>query len=216
MNKLNAWSYSRYSQYKRCPFKAKCIYVDKLPMPESPAMNRGLEIHSMFENFLVNKKSKISPKFSFMRKIINDFRNFEAKAEEEIAYTRLWQLTGWFDKDAWLRVKTDVGFFLEDSWRIAVDYKTGKEWDDHRDQSDLYALSEFQRFEPQKVDVRFIYVDIPKTVTYEYDISEFDMLKKIWNTRGEKMTRDKVFKPRPGGHCRRCTFSKHVNGPCKY
>lgn len=213
---ITAWSYSRYSVYKKCPFKAKCQYVDKLHTPSSPQMNRGSEIHKMLENNLRNRKNKISEDFRFMNPVVNEFRKLHAIPEEEIAFDRLWQPTGWFDKNAWLRVKTDVGMWLDENWRGTVDYKTGKEWDDHRDQSDLYALTEFQRFEPEKVDVKFIYVDIPKTVVYEYSITEFELMKEIWNTRGEVMTKDKVFKPRPGGHCRRCPFSKMVDGPCKY
>ncbi len=213
---LIAWSYSRYSVHHTCPFKAKCQFVDKLPTPASPQMEAGNKTHKAFEDYLLGKRKTVPSKYSFMRSTIDQYKKHKAEAEKEVAFDRLWQPTGWFDKNTWVRSKTDVGFFKDYNYRITVDYKTGKEYDNHREQADLYALIDFHLYQTKYIDVEFIYVDIPKLVRYEYDIEEYPMLLKIWDERGEKVTKDRSFKPKPGIHCNWCAFSKAKGGPCKY
>ncbi len=212
---LTSWSYSRYSVYKSCPFKAKCQYIDKIPTPSSPQMDRGNEIHKSLEDYVLGKSKKLHPDVVFMKKRLNEYKSLDAIPEEQVAYNRLWSNVDWFDKQTWLRVKVDLTYW-DGNIRKTIDYKTGKEYDSHRDQSDLYALSEFERTKAKDVDVEFIYLDIPKLVRYEYSRKEYPLLKKIWDARGEVITKDKVFKPKPGRHCSWCPFSNAKDGPCKY
>lgn len=51
-NKITSWSFSRYSDYKQCPLKAKLKHVDKLKEPPNEAMARGAAIHNIAEKYI--------------------------------------------------------------------------------------------------------------------------------------------------------------------
>jgi len=57
MGALKAWSYSKFSCYKTCPFQFKCKYIDKLKEPPAPPLVRGIAIHQECEDFLNGETS---------------------------------------------------------------------------------------------------------------------------------------------------------------
>ena len=83
---IKKWSYSRYSCYHQCPAQYEYRYVLKLDKFEStPAMQRGLKIHALSENFIIGKitglpdaLNKFNPEFSTMRKLANTVTGFAA------------------------------------------------------------------------------------------------------------------------------------------
>lgn len=67
--KLDAWSYSRFSDYKRCPFMFAHKHLLKMKDPNpGPALIRGREIHKVAELAVAeprNKKWKCPPELKY-------------------------------------------------------------------------------------------------------------------------------------------------------
>src|SRR4051812_29782193 len=109
--KITAWSFSRWATHsgeRGCPFKAWLKFVQKRSEPSAPAMARGLQIHSLAESALKNAKLKVPPELRQVSKDIARLRKLEAQPELELCLDRKWRKTGWFDANAWLRIKIDV------------------------------------------------------------------------------------------------------------
>ena len=52
---IKAWSFSRLSDYQKCPAMAKFKYLDKIVNPDdqkSEALQRGARIHELAEGYL--------------------------------------------------------------------------------------------------------------------------------------------------------------------
>ena len=52
---IKAWSFSRLSDYQKCPAMAKFKYLDKIVNPDdqkSEALHRGARIHELAEGYL--------------------------------------------------------------------------------------------------------------------------------------------------------------------
>ena len=51
IKQITSWSFSRYSDYKLCPLKARLKHVDKHKEPQNDAMARGQAIHKLAEDY---------------------------------------------------------------------------------------------------------------------------------------------------------------------
>lgn len=229
---ITAWSYSRYACYTECPAKAKFKFVAKLPEPGSTAMDRGSAMHALMEELTTGKMSgkpeeltKVDSfreefKTSVLPKIKKDAsvaKKGRPLAEQEWAFTTLWEPTGWFARNAWCRIKTDLVFHNKKQL-IIVDHKTGKRREEHRDQLSLYALGGFIMFpEVEHISTQVWYLDQGAPWTQdEYERAELPDIKNAWLDKTKPMLTDTQFAPRPGNYCRWCHFRKGNGGPCQY
>ena len=55
----NGWSSSRYTVYDQCPAKAAYKFIDKLPEPPAPALDRGSLIHKQAELFIRGRPTPV-------------------------------------------------------------------------------------------------------------------------------------------------------------
>lgn len=218
--RITAWSYSRWGTYTDCPLKAKYKFIDKLPEPGSPAMDRGSAIHKMAEDY-VNAPAKPAPKLPDELKLVkaelNMARKGNPKCEQEWCFDSEWEPTGWFAKNAWCRVKTDLVFGRKDEV-VIVDHKTGKRKDEHLNQLSLYALGAFIQYPViEKVSTEVWYIDhgAPHAQA-SYERNELEDIKAAWMEKTRPMLSDTQFAPRPGNGCRWCHFRKGNGGPCQY
>ncbi len=236
--KITAWSYSRYRDWKRCPFYAKCKHVDRMPEPGSPAMDRGGKVHKMAQDYVEAKRAptKISEELACFEVEFKDLRKMKALCENEWAFTREWQPTGWFDTDAWLRVKMDVHYVNTKQNRLYVtDHKTGKVSDDFEEQEELYAIGGLLMYPTvDDVCVQFWYLDAgeisstgvghgskdptaaDKAAGGIYTRDQLPALLKKWEKKVAPMLADTRFPPKANWACGRCAFSKAKSGPCKF
>ena len=215
---ITAWSFSRWQTYQNCPFKAKCKFIDKIPEPPAPAMERGSTIHKLAENFVDGSLKKLPPELKLFDKEFKALKKAKAKVEESWAFTRNWAETSWFGRDAWCRIKMDV-YDIKKKTLIVIDHKTGKPKPDHADQLSLYALGGLLKFpEVEEVTPELWYLDHgtknENPVTYTRD--DLEKLKKEWELKVKPMLNDKTFKPKPNYTCRYCPFSKANGGKCKF
>lgn len=218
---ISQWSYSRWQVYETCPKRAYFKFVKKMPEPGGEALERGAEIHGEAEAFL-RKPGKVVPhSLKLVAKEVQALAKKNAQAELELAVTREWSKTGWFDQDVWARAKVDAWHMDQTGSVEVVDWKTGK----HRPgdigyttQLELYAVFAFA-VEPdaKEVQTKLVFTDHGKSEVKEFKRAQFDTLKKTWEKRTLPMLSDKVFPARPSDSaCRWCTFRKSKGGPCEF
>jgi CRISPR/Cas system-associated exonuclease Cas4 (RecB family) len=239
IQKITAWSYSRWNDYCLCPLKAKYKHVDKIKEPGSAAMDRGSKIHELAEHFVKGIIRAIPAELKIFAEEFKALKKAGATAEQDWAFNRTWEKRGWFDKDVWVRVKVDAFLLYAKSLikkgprtnpagMLVIDYKTGKLNPDHIEQLSLYALAAFKLFkEVEAVDVELWYLDQLKVpgqnpVTKTFLREDERGLQKEWEKRTIPMLSDTKFAPRPNNKCHWCWF-RHDNadypggkGPCKF
>lgn len=231
--KLTSWSFSRYSDYKQCPAKAKFKHIDKLKEPPNKAMLRGLAIHGMAEDFIKGTVRRLPEELATFSDDLLLLREWygthegSVLVEESWAFTREWDATEWSNwSECYLRVKTDVAFYdnAAKTKLTIVDWKTGRQRPekeaDYVEQLELYVLSALKLL-PNVVEVRpwLAYVDsgsIYPDSTTVYTREDLTNLTTIWERRITPMMEDTVFPPNPGNACTWCHFKKANGGPCQF
>ena len=237
---ITSWSFSRYSDYKQCPLKAKYKHVDRIKEPGNEAMDRGSAIGKMAELYIRGKKKKLAPELSKFKDLFKELAaQFKKKpgsmvVEDTWAFRKDWSPTKWDDwAGCHLRVKMDCGRLLSATKMDLIDFKTGKyrpeQNDDYMEQLELYALSALV-LNPQIEEVvpRLVYLDLgiihpepggPDHVVYTR--KDVPKLKSLWDKRTRKMLLDRSFAPKPNSKCHWCWYGqskKSEGGPglCKF
>lgn len=222
--KITAWSFSRFNDYAKCPYYAKLKFIDKLREPDNPAQAKGSAIHKAAENYIKGKDKTLDPSLKNFKAEFNKLVKLKAQAEAEWAFNSKWEPTGWFDKDAWCRIKIDA-VCVKDGQLIVIDFKTGKIYPNHAEQLELYAIGGFlqntHKGAPDDLEAQDWYLDLPAENPDSIGWEDFkradckDLIKK-WESKTKAMLTDTKFLHKPGPHCNRCHFRKGNNGPCKY
>jgi RecB family exonuclease len=231
---ITSWSFSRWQTYDQCPAKARYKFIDRLPEPGSPAMERGSAIHKLSEDYVKGSISKLPVE---LKPLASEFKALRAarrknpaliNVEESWAFRKDWTITHGRDWDgAWLRVKLDVA--VRDGKEVTVnDVKTGKfRPDDSLDYGlqmklyDLGALVMYAGIPDVRVRSRLLYVDAgmvypPPEEQTVYTAKDLPALKKEWELRVKPMLSDTTFAPKPNRFCGWCHFRKANQGPCQY
>lgn len=221
VRKFEAWSFSRWSDYEKCAFMAFCKYLDpnKPKFVPNKAMQRGTDIHTKAEKYATGVIRKLPKELELFEDEFKALRKIKKKlkVEGQLTITADWEETGWFDRDAWLRVKMDLMYNVNAEHLKMIDHKTGRIRPEHENQLSLYALIGFVLFdEVEKIDAELWYLDEGEIIPFTYLRKDFNKLKKAWEKRTKKMLTDTVFKPTPGNGCTWCDFSAAKGGPCKY
>lgn len=224
---ITAVSHSRMKTHESCPRKAKYKFIDRLKEPGNEAMERGLKLHKELENWMKNGTPiPRTPIYNKIREHISDFYNcgesatnpvkYIVKAEQQAAFDKDWNPCDWFAANAWMRVVYDYSAWSPCGTHATLgDYKTGKIYDDHDQQADLYALSAFKSG-AKRVDVYFYYLDQNVVQPYHYEERELPSLEAAVAERADKVTSDRVFPTNPSWRCRYCHFRRENGGPCAH
>jgi len=218
-SKIKAWSYSRYAVYAKCPRQFKLKFIDKLPEPQKNwAADRGTILHAKAESFILGRIKGMPKELKPFSSELKYLRDSMADVEVDLSVTRAWEPTHTKDWDrVWCRAFLDVKL-LEDKELTVVDHKTGKIYDSHEEQGELYGVTAMCH-EPKAevVDVEMWYYDQgAEVLSWKYYRKDLEKLKKKWEDKVKPIFRDTKFAPCPGAHCRWCNFSKKAGGPCEY
>jgi hypothetical protein len=219
MGLITAWSYSRFSDYDKCPQLAKFKHVDKLKIEENDAMRGGSEAHEDAAAFIRGDHpgGEELRGWKHFANLFTQLRELEPLVEQQWGFTKDWKPTSWFGKSTWFRSVLDVCLVYEDNTADVVDHKTGKEYPSHAQQAELYAISVFLRYtQVQRVTVRFWYLDSGAESVFRFARSDAPEIIERWTKRVQRMLSDKILAPKPGEHCKWCDFAKSKGGPCKY
>lgn len=215
--KITSWSYSRYQMYTKCPFRAKCKFIDKLPEPSAPAMERGNLIHKLAEEYTLGKIKKLPPELAKFKDEFTELKKSKPVVEQTWAFTKDWLKTVYNDwNNCALRIKTDAVCVDGDDLHI-IDHKTGKVYPDNKEQLELYAAGGGLWFPKiKRIFAHLWYLDAGEAVTVEFAAADTPGLRKAWDKRVEPMLSDTRFAPKPSHECGRCAYSKSKGGPCKF
>lgn len=224
MNAVTAWSFSAWELYTQCPAKYKYAKIDKLPDPPGPAMARGRAVHKSVEDFLKQPTSSFPVEAAKFAKLVYELAQFpKLLVEQQWAFDRDWREAPWFGKrdgsgkQPWLRSVVDAGVIYEDHAVEVIDWKTGKLYEENKEQVELFALSAMVRYPmAPTVTTRLAYLDSGDELISEHKAADRDKLKAKWEKAVVPMFTDTVFAPRPNSKCKWCNFSKSKSGPCRY
>lgn len=221
------WSYSAYDKYLKCSRQYKYVRIDKLKEPKSEALENGIHVHQLGEDFLNHKLPNVPVEYYGFHDDMAYCRDNNAIPEETFTFTKNWgKLTGWFDKDAWLRLKIDMCLNLNKSGsRVKItDFKTGKvRKGEYTKQVELYALAKFQTNKKIKEIIPdYWFLDHGEvldssndnTIKEVYLSKELPAMKKKWLERIKPMQNDTIFSPKKSWLCNYCHFRKSNGGPC--
>ena len=228
--KLTAWSFSRYKDWLQCPLKAKFKHIDRMREPGSPAMQRGTTLHKLAEDFVMQRINYKAlelglqdsereygkpTKFREFLDLMKDASKRNPICEESWGFRSDWTETGWFGQDTWCRVKLDLAFRPKPKVLCVTDHKTGKPYEDHVDQLDLYAVAGFVKFPDVNTILSTIwYLDDASCTELEFTRDQFPELKDGWNRRVAPMMNDTMYPAKPNPKCQWCHFRKGNGGPC--
>jgi CRISPR/Cas system-associated exonuclease Cas4 (RecB family) len=182
-------------------------------------MDRGSSIHKLAEDYVKGTIRNLPPELKSFAAEFKVLRKEKAIAEEQWAFTAQWGMSDWFGPSAWLRVMTDASLIKGDTLRV-IDYKTGKEREEHKLQLELYQLAGLLRYpDIQKVSAELWYLDLGKIAPEETSFitrDKLNALKLVWMKRTKAMLSDTRFAPKPGNYCRWCHWRKDNGGPCQF
>ncbi len=212
-----SWSYSKLSLYERCPQRKKYKYDDKIPVEivQHPAAVRGSQMHEELEH---NIGKSIFEVPEWMRPHLPYLERYQSGEKElKIKLTDKWEPVV---EDHWLICIIDLSFVDNDKWATVIDYKSGKRYDNHIDQIELYNLAVLGQYpEVERVEGKCYYLDEdpggwgkPVYTTRE----SFDETCKRWEERLQMMEADTECAPRAGYYCRWCDYRKSSGGPCQF
>lgn len=229
VKQFTSWSFTRYSDWKRCPLFAKLKHLDKVSEgPKNPAMLRGAEVAQKSEDYLLKRTNRLAKELSTFKDHYKFFRAQKSLvAEESWGFTADWQPTAWDDwNNCKLRVKVDVGYlFLEDNSFNVRDGKTGKfrpeKNEEYMLQLELYVAAGAAKYPTvDMLTAGLMYTDegieYPQDEPLTYTMADALKLQKTWDRRIKPMFADRTFAPRPGNYCRWCPYSASKAGPCKF
>ena len=201
-----SWSYSSLSDYETCAHAWMYRRIIKLPEPESVHLIKGNMIHKIAEDYLNGEIDELPPVLANFSKEFANLRNRGAKAEEALCIDEYWRLIpdGWEHPDTWLRAKTDARID-----NIIIDFKTGKQYDSHVTQAQLYAdLFLATTSEYDEVHTEFWYLESGAVSDWTFTRDGLPDRIKDWKLRANAMLTDTTFLPTKHKWCKYCYVKK--------
>lgn len=207
------WSFSAWECAEQCPAKFKYRYIDKLPQKPNRWAARGIEIHSMGEQYLLGKITGTPAAFAAFSTELKGLKDAKAEAEQWANVTRDWKPTEFDGK--WIVSKLDARV-REPGESIVIDFKSGKIYEDkHKEQCSLYAAIELA-YTPgiKKVTTEAWYVDQADVRSWTFTAAELKREQKKWTERGVALQARTEFPPSPSRLCEWCDYSVRNGGLC--
>lgn len=211
------WGYSKLETFEKCPAKFQYQFMQKLPQPGSPAMERGQKMHESIEAYLQGWIKELIPECLSFKEAIDGLKAENFVAEQAIGLDKAWaKLPDWFDKTTWIRAKADA-MYVSGSKLVVIDFKSGKYRVPSTDQVELYAIVGGALYpEVAQVTAEYWYLDTGSTYSRDYTQAELLELRKKFERRVAPMYTNEVWSPEPSMECRYCPYSKTKGGKCVY
>lgn len=223
--KAVAWSFSRLTDFEKCPAMAYSKYVERRPEPagiERKHADRGIAVHTSAEKYIMGEIDEPCDDLKKSRAVLDELRELYptgvVEIEQDWAFDLNWQTTEWRAKDCWVRIKLDVFVKYPDRPWVVRDWKTGKRFGNevkHSQQGLLYAIAAFMRYpEMTEVEIIFDYTDegkqSPKRI---YNRETVMRMLPSWDERGRKFSFAKEWPYKPNKiNCRFCWYSNNNGG----
>jgi len=213
---MRPWSYSRLKCYETCPKQYSYKYVEKLAgsRPSSPAATRGSEIHEKAEKYLLDELHIYPPELQKVAGHAMKIKALKAKPEAKLAVREDWSPCEYEAADVYLRAIIDILIPGEEQVHIQ-DWKTGKEYPEHKDQMTLYANIAAAHYPAKEYITQLVYIDqgfvtSPKATPTERIKGTRIML----DGRIKIAEKDEILPAKPNAMCKWCEYSQRHGGPC--
>lgn len=174
-------------------------------------------MHAAMEDYIKGHSKELPAELSYYQQFLDGIiqhSDCELVPELKIAVTKDWKPAD-FDGEYWWRGILDL-FLKHPEVVIVYDWKTGKVYDDHQDQREIYSLGIFAHHDVAEVRAVHVYLDqrINRETIYHRDMVE--ELREKWVKRVDRMVSDQDLIPSPGFYCRFCPYSRAKGGPCQF
>jgi PD-(D/E)XK nuclease superfamily len=211
-----AHSLSKYGTYRGCPARYEFRYIKLLPEPKGAAASRGTDLHAKLETALIERHLLGIPEMSLFVKVeAQRMITLGYAPEVKLAVNNKWEKVEWDSPDAWLRSVIDS--ILPVTHLAMGEWKSGKVWDDHADQRDLYTVMALSCYtNAESASIKTIYLDQGIAVEHALKRADLAARQADWTERFTEMEKDTFFSPRPGRQCSWCAFSSRRAGPCRF
>ena len=211
------WGFSKLDCFRSCPQKFKFQFLDKLPQPSSPALERGSAIHDQAEAYLRGWISALPMPLNTWQEEFDNLREMNCQPEAAWGFDREWQLLpNWLHSATWLRAKSDAHYIQGDTL-IIIDFKTGKYRVPSTEQIELYAICGACVYPHiDKVTAEFWFIDADNTYAKQYTRPHLEELKRKYEHYVAPIYTEEQWAPAPSMECKWCTYSKSKGGPCAY
>jgi hypothetical protein len=177
-------------------------------------MARGTRLHADCEGYVKGEITVVPYELKKVALRLEDLRQKGAKAEETWLLDKEWKPDVFLP---WIKAIIDV-HYVEGNVLHVIDHKSGREYPEHREQLELYALMGLCYYpDVKRAEYGALYLDAGY-VGNEGAILRggvADARMKSWTDRAIKIFEDKDYRPNPGGACRWCDYSKKKGGPCE-
>jgi hypothetical protein len=210
------WSLSKLGTFEKCRARYKYRYIDGLKEPKGAAASRGIDKHKIVEDFVAGITEALPADLSYYHGFLSNVRQSGGKAELQLALRADWTPCAFGDSDAWWRGVLDALVVLESKAHV-FDWKTGKIYDDHDDQKDLYAAAVFSTYsEVEEIVATHVYLDLGQNREKRYTRADLPAIRARWEGRVNSLLSAEAFFPNPQYSCRWCGFAKANGGPCRF
>jgi RecB family exonuclease len=203
--------------------------VEKKKGPVRDADNageRGNRVHKVAEDYVKGERDNTTKEVSKFKEDLDmlreDYKDGKVEVEGDWAFTTEWEQTGWWDKNAWARIKLDVWETLDEHTGRVIDHKTGKKFGNevkHTQQGQLYMVAGFMRHpEITLIETEFWYLDHGLKLKKKYSRDKLPLYLKKFNKRALAMTCATEFPAKPSKmNCRWCDYGvENGTGDCPY
>jgi hypothetical protein len=213
----DAIGFSKLDTYRTCPQKFAYQFIEKLPQPGSPAMDRGGKIHGGIEAYMNGWQPELPPEAQAWKEAFDALKGMDFKGEESWGFDKNWnKLPNWFGKDCWLRAKSD-GHYVDKGVLTVLDWKTGKYRVPSTEQLELYAICGGAVYpEVLETKVEMWFIDTDQVYDKTYTREQLLALRKVYEGYFAPIYQDETWTPTPSQECRWCPYSKTKGGKCKY
>ena len=203
--RAKSWSFSALHTYETCPLNYVLGRLSKGPRETSWALEEGLRIHALMEQYLLGGIQGVPRELEKFSKELKKFKKDGAAAEGEMCLDEDWNemkvKNPWKSKKTWIRAKLDA-----ENGPIIVDLKTGRQYEYYRGQGELYATMKMNITDLKRVDVQFWYSKTGVVVTHKYLKKDNQKRMDSWDKRAMKLMGEKHWLPKLGDGCKWCNF----------
>ena len=214
-------SYSGIGTYEKCPKKFYYKYIEKVetePLTEetAPAMFRGTRMHAELEDYLNDLQQHLGPETISQMGFASMLKKRGAQPEVEFCFDNNWESQPFDSEEGLIRGVIDVQCIDdEDPHAFVYDWKTGKIYDDHAHQRQLYALAILIQYpHVETVTSGSVYIDQNKTEIKDFNRASLTAYKWIWEKKVNKCRPPQDYPARKSWLCKFCEFGKTKGGPC--
>jgi DNA helicase-2/ATP-dependent DNA helicase PcrA len=230
-------SYSKLSTFKECPFKYKCLYIDKLwhMKKDRPYLSMGNSVHLALRDFF-QVRNKSFRTLQNLAKLLKGHwinKGYKDEKEEKEYALRAWEMLSQFyetynpyiiplmvEKNFSVRIEDNLIFSvridrvdkLVNGGYELIDYKTGKNTDIEKEEEDLqltiYYLALQHHYRIRPTRFTYYFLEDNKRVTTSRSEKQIGQGLISIKNFVRQINTTQEFLPTPNPFCSFCDFAE--------